>query len=299
MENRQLKYFLEICRERSFSSAAKSLYISQQALSKSIQKLESDLGVPLFERTNSGIRLTQYGEYLEKRAAPILDELECVCSDIAQMKESQQGKVEAAFSFGVISSFPPDWLLNFQRNYPNILISIKEYPDTLCEQAVYSEQADVGFTIAPVEESRFCSRVLKRDKMCLLINEKNPLSQKKSVCFEELRNERFILVNQEFKLHHNFIYRCRKAGFEPQIYCSTMEMMLVQKLSRANQGIGVSVSFICDNLPGTRAVLFSDPTCTWEVCLITKPNRKASYAVQTFLNYICSLCNTHVIDQTG
>lgn len=299
MENRQLKYFLEICRQRSFSGAAKSLYISQQALSKSIQNLEAEMGVPLFDRTNNGIRLTQYGKYLEKRAVPILDELECVCADIAQMKDSQQGEVQAAFSFGVISSFPPDWLLNFQSNYPNITVTIKEYPDSMCEQAVYSEQADVGFTIAPVEETRFCSRVLKRDKMCLLINEKNPLSQKESVCFEELKNERFILVNQEFKLHHNFTDRCRRAGFEPQIYCSTMEMILVQKLSRANQGIGVSVSFICDNLPGTRAVPFSDPTCTWEVCLITKRNRKASYAVQTFLNYICALCSTHVIDQTG
>lgn len=291
MENRQLKYFLEICRQMSFSKAAKSLYISQQALSKSIKNLELEMGVPLFDRTNSGIRLTEYGKYLETKAGHILEELESVCDTVTQMKNSQRGEVQVAVSFGVISSFPPDWLTDFHNDYPHIKVTVREYPDRLCEQMVYSEQADVGFTIAPVEGDRFRSKVLQKDTMCLLIHEKNPLSQKESIAFEELRGERFILVNEEFKLYHNFVDRCRQAGFEPQIYCSTMEMILVQKLSMANQGIGVSVSFICDNLSGVRAVPFADPTCTWEVCLITKRNVPIQYAAQLFLNYICERCN--------
>lgn len=296
MENRQMRYFLEICRQMSFSKAAKSLYISQQALSKSIKNLEVELGVPLFDRTNAGIRLTVYGKYLEKKARQILEDLESVCGHMAQMKNSQQGEVQVAVSFGVISSFPPDWLSRFQQDYPNIAVTVREYPDRMCEQMVSSEQADLGFTIAPVDEAQFRSRVLIKDTMCLLIHEKNPLSRKASISFEELQNERFVLVNQEFKLYHNFVDRCRHAGFEPNIYCSTMEMILVQKLSMANQGIGVSVSFICDNLSGVRSVPFSDPTCTWEVCMITKRNVSVSYAAQLFMNYICGLCGNETDD---
>ena len=72
MDIKTLRYFLQICEDGSFSKASKSLYISQQGLSKSISNLEKEIGVPLFNRTSSGNQLTEYGEYLKNKASTIV-----------------------------------------------------------------------------------------------------------------------------------------------------------------------------------------------------------------------------------
>ena len=285
VELKQLKYFLQICKDESFSKAAKNLYITQQGLSKAIKHLEEEIHAPVFYRTVTGIKLTQYGEYLQEKSQHILQETDIILDDLKQMNSFNDGKLNVAFSFGVISALTPAFIAGFKETYPHIELNIREYEDYYCEEAVFNEEADVGFTIAPVEKTKFNSIVVKRDKMCILVNEHNPLSKKSQVDFSEIKNEKFIIVNEKFKLYHNFINKCRKAGFEPEIHLTTVELILVHNLSRLNKGVGVSVYFITNDVANVRPITFIDPSCTWEVCLITKKNRLKSYITKTFINY--------------
>ncbi|WP_312432596.1 LysR family transcriptional regulator [Lacrimispora sp.] len=288
MENKQLRFFLEICRELSFSKAAKKLFVTQQALSKSIKNLEEELGIPLFYRTHTGIRLTEYGKYLEKKSQHVLEEFDIIVQDIENLKNNERGEVRAAFSYGVMSALSPDLISGFEQNYPCIQLKLEEYSDKECEKAVLSERASMGFTISPIDTKLFDYRVIKRDQMCLIVHQSNPLYHKESIAFSELEREKFIIVNDNFKLHHNFLDRCRTAGFEPDFYHTTMEMILVHKLASANKGIGVSVMFISENIPNTRAIPFQDASCTWEVCLITKQNVIIDHATNLFIDYIAN-----------
>ncbi|MCC8180815.1 MAG: hypothetical protein LIP23_07905 [Planctomycetes bacterium] len=123
----------------------------------------------------------------------------------------------------------------------------------------------------------------------MLVHNSNHLSRKKEVRFSELRDQHFIIVNEKFKLYHNFVKRCRQAGFEPKIYHSTMEMILVHKLCSANKGVGVSVHFIADNADHIRSVQFADPSCTWEVCMITKKKAHIGPLTTAFLEYMTNI----------
>lgn len=296
MDNKQLRFFLEICTELSFSKAARKLFVTQQALSKAIKNLENELGISLFYRTNAGITLTEYGKYLEKKSRHVLEEFDRIMQDMNNMKNNEQGEVRAAFSFGVMSALSPDLISEFQKNHPRIQLKIEEYPDKECEEAVLSEKAAVGFTIAPVASDLFDYKTIKRDRMCLIVNRSNPLCQKDTVEFSELKDQKFIIVNENFKLYHNFMKGCIAAGFRPQIYHTTMEMILVQKLASSNKGIGVSVLFISENIPDTCAVTFADDSFTWEVCLITKKNAAVDHATGLFIDYICGIHDLHVPD---
>lgn len=294
MELKQLKYFLQICKDESFSKAAKNLYITQQGLSKAIKHLEEEIHAPVFYRTVTGVKLTQYGEYLQEKSKHILQEADVILDDIKQMNRFNEGTINAAFSFGVISALTPAFISGFKEIYPHIELNIREYEDYYCEEAVFNEEADVGFTIAPVEKTKFNVIIVKRDKMCILVNEHNPLSLKSQVDFSEIKNEKFIIVNEKFKLYHNFINKCREAGFEPEIYFTTMEMILVHNLSRLNKGVGVSVHFISNDVANVRPITFIDPSCTWEVCLITKKNCLASHITKTFINYTLRILGLEV-----
>lgn len=294
MEYRQLRCFSQLCVDLNFSKAAKKLFLTQQALSKTIKNLERELGVQLFHRTHSGLALTEFGKYLEGKTEHLLWELHTVEKDIEALRNNQYGEVDVAFAFGVMSALSPDLISNFTALYPNITLRIHESPDDECERMVENEKAQVGLSIAPIDHGLFNSRVIKRDLMCLMVNAANPLSARESIRFSELRDERFIIVNDRFKFHHNFVDRCRQAGFEPRIYHSTMEMVLVHKLSSANKGIGVSVMFIADNTANTRAIPFADPSCTWEVCLITKKKAHIGPFTQAFIDYMLNLDDAKV-----
>ena len=186
MEVKQLKYFLQICKDGSFSKASKNLYITQQGLSKAIRNLEEEIDAPLFYRMENGSVLTEYGEYLKNEAVYIVKELEKISDGIKKIANGNEGRLKIGASFGVISAISPDIITDFRKVYPNIDLDIKEYPDSRCEDAVLKGEVDLGLTIAEVDKNKFNSKIIKTEKLCALVNKQNPLSKKSGIEFEDL-----------------------------------------------------------------------------------------------------------------
>lgn len=90
MDIKILRYFLQICKDGSFSKAAKNLYISQQGLSKSISNLEKEIGVSVFNRTSKGNELTEYGEYLKNKASTIVYQFDILTEGINEIKQKNK-----------------------------------------------------------------------------------------------------------------------------------------------------------------------------------------------------------------
>lgn len=87
MTIQQLKYFLKVCDSGSMAKAAEELFLSHQALSKSIRLLERELSCPLFRRTGTGLVLTEHGKLLRQRAQGMVESFECFCGDLARAFE--------------------------------------------------------------------------------------------------------------------------------------------------------------------------------------------------------------------
>lgn len=288
MDIKQLKYFLQVCKYKSFSKAAKEIYITQQGLSKAISNLEEELRYPLFHNTPKGIRITKYGEYLQKQSEHIVQEFDLILEDLNKMANINEGTLTVCFSFGVLDALSPDIISGFQETYPNVKLIVKTYPDSICEEVVMNENADIALSIAPVNEKSFNSTVIKTQYPCIIVNEKNPLSKKTAVDFKDLKNEKLIILNEKFHFYHNFISKCKESGFEPNIVFATSEVITVHKLSHLNKGIGVSVDFIGKDIsyPNVHLVPFKDRSFVWEICLITKKERFLSNLVKIFKDYL-------------
>ncbi|MBS5704088.1 MAG: LysR family transcriptional regulator [Butyricicoccus pullicaecorum] len=286
MDTKYIRYFLQVCDDHSFSKAAQNLFLTQQGLSAVIQRLENELGVPLFERSTSGVALTPYGSYVRSQWKHIMEIQDATMSTLNSMRSGYKTVIKVAVSFGVISSLPPQYLDTFERLYPQIHLQLAEYTDQECEEALLQGHADVGFNIFPVDESIFSIHPVVQDYMCILAHESNPLSQLDRVSFKDLRDAKLLLLNNKFKLRHIFDKKCRAAGFEPQIALETMELILIHNFSRMNKGIGVSVYFIGNDLANVKAIPFDTPDCHWKVCACLKKGRAASPAVSAFWNYV-------------
>lgn len=288
MDIKQLKYFLQVCKYKSFSKAAKEIYITQQGLSKAISNLEEELQYPLFYNTVKGIRITKYGEYLQKQSEHIIQEFDLILEGLNKMANVNEGTLTVCFSFGVLNALSPDIISGFRKMYPNVELIVKTYPDSICEEVVMNESVDLAVSIGPVDEKKFYSAIIKTQYPCILINEKNPLSKKTSVDFRDLKNEEFIILNEKFHFHYNFVNKCKESGFEPNIVFTTSEVITIHKLSHLNKGLGVSVDFIVSdiNYSNVYSIPFADRSFVWDICLITKKDRFASNLVKIFTNYV-------------
>ena len=87
MDFLQLEYFLAVARIGNMTAAANSLHVAQASVSRSIARLESELGVPLFERSGRGIFLNDYGKIFYDRAETILRELDDGARELKEMRD--------------------------------------------------------------------------------------------------------------------------------------------------------------------------------------------------------------------
>lgn len=274
MDFNQIVYFLQLCEDKSISRAAKNLYITQQGLSKSIKKLETEVAFPLFERGKSGMFLTKRGRAFRHYALEFRD-IQVRMQDCVDRLRQDEQKVRVGTTMGVIISLHASALDDLRRAVSPTLVEFVDTTDFACENEVESGNLDLGITVAPVDETRFYNIPLKRHAMYAVINEAHPLASRSTIGFDDLRDERFIVANPNFKTYYNFIERCEAHGFHPNIASTTMEMMVIYAKSRQNQGIGISADLPCGivECPGVALVPFHEDEFPWQLSLII-PRRK-------------------------
>lgn len=145
MELRQLKYFLAVADARSFVSAANNLYISRQAVSKSIAQLEAELQVELFMRDPSGAYLTPAGILFYERVRNSILELEQIQSEIQQYGSQFRQVIRVAFSVGTLHLFEHR-VQDFIRSQSNIIVKYFECTPSECETLLKEHKADLVIT---------------------------------------------------------------------------------------------------------------------------------------------------------
>lgn len=284
MDIKQLKYFLQICKNNNFSETAKKLYITQQGLSKSIKNLEDEFKLPLFYRDGTKMRLTKYGLYLKENSEHIIKDFDSLKYSIEKMASNDNKRVRIGYSLGIASELLYDQISNFRIKSPNIELKITEYQDFLCEEAVSRGEIDLGITVGPVDESRFDCIVIKQSGICLIVNDQNKLLRNAEIDFRDISGEKIIIQDKNFKIHHNFVKKCRKVGFEPNILFTTANFNFVKYLSRVTGAAGVGIYL--GEEQGLNYIPLKNSYTSYEVCLITKKNYYISNDEKVFIKYI-------------
>lgn len=293
MNSKDLSSFLQICKEKSITKAAKILFITPQGLSKIVKNLETELNVPLFYRQSTGITLTEYGKVLEQRATHIAECLDDVQTEFNRMIAVEKGEIKFASAYGILNSLSPECIFEFRRLYPNIVLKYYEYPDAQVDNLVLKGEVDLGLAVEPIDEDEFNKFSVCSHKLYLLVNKKNPLSKKTSIEFKDLINEQFILEGNDFKLYHNFFKKCKEAGFTPNIIFETSGLSLCHKLVKQNKGISISVDYAVQDIKyeNVVAIPFFELDFLWDICIITKKVQQDSNNITKFVNFLLEWSN--------
>ena len=227
MDHKQLRFFRKICEEKSINRAAQKLYISQQALSKSMAHLEEELGTQLFVRTPSGVRLTPAGELLEQRAGAYLEEHDDI---LRQMRAAGEGAhLRIGYFMGLLQELPPHFFADFMDAHPDVTFHFRSYIDTENGRAYKSDSCDVIVTTAPLGQG-FVELVHLETRIGVMFAQSCALARRDSLSLADLKGYPLISLNTENRSQTQLIEALLARGLVIDTVLGDADGELIQEL---------------------------------------------------------------------
>lgn len=168
MELRQLKYFVEVARLKSFSLASKTLFITQSTISQQISKLEEELGAELLMRDTRHVALSDYGEQFYPCALQVLEDARAGADRIRDVMNLHVGTLSVGSTYA-FSPLLKQTVLEFYRQFPNIRLNIIITSKEELMQKMLDHELDLAVTYkSPVADERIESHLLFQSRLCLI-----------------------------------------------------------------------------------------------------------------------------------
>lgn len=287
MDIKQLQYFVEVAKQKSFTKAASTLHVSQPSISKMLKALEEELGVVLLDRTERKMELTDAGELVYDHATKVLQLMDSLSSSIGEVRNMERGRVKMGMMPTVGSFLLPNVIALFKKKYPGIDIEMKEYSAKLLEIHVEQGSIDVGLTVLPADADKFGVVPLQAEDLVAIVHREHWLAGHDSVSLAELREEAFILFTEEYAIHDVVKQACLRSGFEPRVAYMSSLWDFVGELVATQLGISLVPRSIVRRLNNSelRTVDISSPVIDWQYALIYRKGGYLSYATRAFISF--------------
>lgn len=282
---RQLQAFVLSHRLGALTRAAEQMCITQSAVSVLIQQLEEGLGVRLFNRTTRALRPTAAATDLLPTAERMLRDMEAMKAGARGIAQRSRGHLNFASTPAVAAALLPRLMVQYQRKYPHIRVTMHDIPpDRLIEPVI---QEEVEFSIGTVGSAPegIALRPLLRDHLSVICTSDSALAKKRKVRWSDVLAMRCITVHRGSGIRDLVDGAARQLGveFEPSFEVSYMS----SALSMASAGLGVALlpaalldSFAYGNLVARR---LQEPVVTRDINLIFLAQGELSPAAEGFV----------------
>lgn len=297
MELRQLRYFVAVAEELSFTRAAERLNVSQPPLSMQIKALEDELGASLFNRTRRKVEISHAGVLLLDSARKVLGELHRVSEVVALSGKGEAGLIRLGFTGSVpMLDMFPRLMRAFRDRYPDIGIELQHMSTARQLQALLAEELDVGILRPPYYFQAgpgLVAHRIWRDELAVFLPVSHVLAAAPGpIVLRDLECEVFVGVSPDIGcgMHDHFMSLCSQAGFAPKVTQHARELGSVLGLVAA--GIGIAILPDCYARIGIPDVIkrpLAAPGAASELLLAIKAStisRRLQHFVEIALNEV-------------
>jgi LysR family transcriptional regulator, hydrogen peroxide-inducible genes activator len=284
VEIHQLRYFVAVAEEGSFSRAAAREHVAQPSLSQQIQKLEFEVGERLFDRLPRSIVLTQAGERLLGHARKILLQIIEARRSVDDLKQNITGPVVVGAIPTIAPFLLPPLIAKFQIRYPGVSLGIVE--DTTENLALRLEDGTLDLAlVSSCDESPNIERhSLGKEPLLLLVPKQHRLAKKKNVKWTDLKSEKFLLLHETHCLSAQVYELLKAQNLQPDAAVKSAQLLTIGKMVVVGLGVTlVPEMTIASGAPDGAAPLpFAPPVPMREINLLRNPLRLESKAAAAF-----------------
>lgn len=290
---RQLRYFVAVAEELSFTRAAQRLHISQPPLSQQIQSLEADLGVRLLDRDKRNVALTEPGRVFLDQARQILAKADEARSQVSQAAAGFSGQLRLAYTVSVtFHPALPQTLLRYGRHAPHVRVILGEMYTEPQFAALLAGELDVGF-VRDIPKHEADTRALRideidREPLLLALPSEHHLAGRKKIWLREVADEAFVVQPRELAatLYDRLSHIAAKANFHPLIRQHAQQINGLLMLVAAGMGLALIPASMCTvSLAGVSYVQLEDPDA-YMLLAVASRRDDASPVLAQFLSVV-------------
>ncbi len=288
MELHPLRVFLTVAGERSFSRAAEKLLRTQPAISLSIQRLESELGDQLIDRSAKDLLLTDAGRIVldyARRYENLQGDLE---NALAELRDKSAGRL----TIGANESstlYLLDHIERYRRKYPRITVQVRRSLSSRIPTELIDGDLELGIIGYDPEDERVITRVIYTDHLAFIVSPDHRLSRRAEVSIAELGEETFIAHNVVSPYRALVIREFQRAKVPLRMDLEVPTVEAIRKMVQRNQGVAflprmvveeeVRQGIVCE-------VRVKEMNVDRPIRLAYPARRSVSHAAQAFLDLV-------------
>ena len=286
MEISQLQYFQSMARVRHFTKAAEECAVSQSALSRSIAKLESELGTPLFVRHARKAELTPAGEHFLYHVDRVLRELTAARREIMEGQSEGAGVVNLSFFHSFGGYLLPMLLAEFHAKHPEIRIKLYQHNSKYLMRQVARGKTDLCLCSTMTTAENIAWMYLWSEELFVAVPKDHPLAERESVTLRDVESEPLITLKPNYSLRTLVDQSFELAGSHPQIIFEGDDVNTLASLVAAKLGVSV-----IPNIPGIEhlGIVYlpiSYPVCKRAIGIAWNRAKPLSPAALTFQQFV-------------
>lgn len=240
MEIRQLRHFMAVVTEGSFTAAARAELIVQSALSVSVRNLERELGAELFDRTGRKVVLTEAGRALVPRARALLAGAAEARDAVAAVAGLAAGRVAVGTIQTLTCVDLPAELAAFHREFPGVQVSVRDATVPELTEALRAGELDLAYLAPDARElpEGLHAHAAWQEELVLITAPGHPLARAGRTLLRDLADEPFVDFRAGTGLETAVRRLAAHCGLDRRITCDVTQIGLLVELVRA--GIGVA-----------------------------------------------------------
>lgn len=299
----EMKYIYTIYQKGSFAKAAEALYITQPALSISVQKAEARIGMPIFDRNQKPLRLTAAGEIYIEKIKEILQIEKELQTRIQDLSDLTTGSIKIGASSYIFSYILPPVLLEYQKRYPGVQLDVLESGAYELKEMLLKKEIDLTFASRPAKEPNFKNKFVFQDELVLAVPVSFPVNQglasyamtskelldsanlsSPAIDMRSFADTPFVLLKSRYDLRHRADQFFEAAGISPDIRMEASQMATLYALAEA----GIGATFISNriiNKPSSQVLFYriDHPEAIREMSIVTNRHCYISQTVEKFI----------------
>ncbi len=282
-----MRRFLSVAQESSISKAAEKLYISQQALSKSMSKLEKEIGGKMLETGSDGVKLTELGRRCYPVISNVVKKYDSSLEMMRAFVEKSEQNLTVLLEFRYFPYILPRDL--FTRIGDMTIQSVVADSRKQCITDISSGKYDLAIIMRPDDPSGLSGLTyipLKEEGYKVLVNKKSALAKKEEIDISDFRNEKIILPSSDYSFFQSFIDAALAEDFYPDFSNETLGLHHCLQKVTDNEGVVISPDLgdALNDYPDLIMRPFSDPDLHMELGVLARDDYQSHVVIRSYIN---------------
>ena len=284
MNIRDLKYFLALAELEHFGQAAEHCNVSQPTLSGQIKKLENQLGIILFERTNRRVMLTESGRQIARSANKVLREVDSIYEIAKSSSDPMAGKFRLG-AFPTLSTYVfPTIVPKVKEIMPDLRLILIEEKTSYLIQKLRNGDIDAALLALPIHDDFLLSEELFDDEFYLAVPPGHELTKFDKIEQKNLNKHRLLLLEEGHCLRDQSLEICRLNGIREEQDFKATGLETLRQMVKAETGITFMPKIaIHENELGIRYIPFKPPTPSRKIGLVWRKTSARYQAINKLI----------------